>query len=134
MKNNKNCGFTLIELMITVVILSIVAAIAYPLYANYTLQARRAVATKALGTLASRMHTMWQNRVPRSYPASVTSVGMSTTTDGNHYALQITSASTLSFTIQATAVTTSPQIKDSGCTTITLTSSGKKTPSNCWKK
>lgn len=134
MRNNRNRGFTLIELMITVVILSVVAAIAYPLYTNYTLQARRAVAHKALGTLATRMQAMWQNRVPRSYPASVASVGMTATTDGNHYTLQVASASTLSYTIQATAVATSPQINDTACTTITLTSSGQKTPAICWKK
>ena len=134
MKQSKGRGFTLIELMITVVILGVIAAIAYPLYSNYTLQARRAVAHKALGQLASRMQEMWQNRIPRNYPASVTSVGMSVTTDGSHYTLQVTAASTLNYTLQATAVATSPQINDTGCTTITLNSRGDKTPANCWKK
>lgn len=134
MKNKQIQGFTLIELMITVVIVGVIAAIAYPLYTDYVLSSRRAVAHKALTELSSRMQRHWQNRIPRSYPSTVASVGMSTNTEGNHYTLSIASASTTSFTVQATAVGSSPQINDTGCTTMTLSATGAKSPANCWKK
>jgi type IV pilus assembly protein PilE len=47
-------GFTLIELMITVVILSILAAIAYPSYTNYVTVARRSEATINLTQIAAQ--------------------------------------------------------------------------------
>lgn len=44
----KNKGFTLIEVMIAVVIVGILAAIAYPSYLEYTRKARRAEASAVL--------------------------------------------------------------------------------------
>ena len=48
-------GFTLIELMVTVIILSIIVAIAYPAYTNYTTQTRRSDAQVALTQTANRL-------------------------------------------------------------------------------
>lgn len=47
-------GFTLIELMITVVIIGIIAAIAYPSYQNYARQTRRSDAQIALTQAANQ--------------------------------------------------------------------------------
>ena len=47
-------GFTLIELMITVAIIGILSAIAYPSYESYVRKSRRVDAKNALLDLASR--------------------------------------------------------------------------------
>ncbi|WP_343805514.1 type IV pilin protein [Marinobacterium maritimum] len=51
----RTCGFTLIELMIVVVILGILATIAYPSYLEYVNEARRSEARSNLLELAQFM-------------------------------------------------------------------------------
>lgn len=51
----KNSGFTLIELMITVAVVAILAAIALPSYNQYVLRSHRAEAKNTLLTIAQRL-------------------------------------------------------------------------------
>lgn len=57
--NNKPLGFTLIELLIAVVIVGILAAIAYPAYQNSVTQSRRADAQGALTQLNNAMERVF---------------------------------------------------------------------------
>lgn len=60
-------GFTLIELMIVVVIMAILASIAYPSYQRYVVKSRRAAATACLQQHAQLME--------RYYTTNLTYVG-----------------------------------------------------------
>lgn len=60
-------GFTLIEVMITVAIVAILAAIAYPAYSDYVLRGRLVDATNTLASTQARMEQYFQDN--RTYAA-----------------------------------------------------------------
>jgi type IV pilus assembly protein PilE len=57
----RSSGFTLIELMVTIVILAIIVGIAYPSYRNYTVQTRRSDAQSALTQTANRQEKFFSS-------------------------------------------------------------------------
>jgi type IV pilus assembly protein PilE len=65
MKIRTNAGFTLIELMITVAIVGILAAIAYPSYTAHIVKAKRSAAQSFLLSVASKQEQHMLNA--RSY-------------------------------------------------------------------
>ena len=62
---NKYKGFTLLELMITVVIVGIIASFALPSYSQYVLRSRRVEARQALQDIAQRIDQNY--RITRNY-------------------------------------------------------------------
>jgi type IV pilus assembly protein PilE len=54
-------GFTLIELMVTVAIVAILAAIAYPSYRDYVLRGQLVDATSGLSTMRANMERYFQD-------------------------------------------------------------------------
>lgn len=69
----KQAGFTLMEIMITVVIVAVLAAIAYPIYLHYVKGSRRTSAITALqrAAAAEEKHYATYNR----YATSLTTLG-----------------------------------------------------------
>lgn len=116
-------GFTLIELMITVAVVAILAAIAYPSYQEQIRKSRRAQAKADLveyAQMAERWHT-----VNNSYATFALPVDQSPREPGAtaHYALAITAQDATTFSIQAT-----PQGRQEvdRCGTLTLNQAGVK--------
>jgi type IV pilus assembly protein PilE len=67
-------GFTLIELMITVAIVAILAAIAYPSYTQYVIRGHRAAAQAEMMDIANRQQQFFlANRV---YASSLADLGI----------------------------------------------------------
>ena len=69
----RSAGFTLIELMITVAIVAILAAIAYPSYQAYIVRTNEGVARAFLGELMSRQQSFYNDR--RRYAESLADLG-----------------------------------------------------------
>lgn len=141
-------GFSLIELMITLVVISILVGIAYPSYISYVQKGNRPVAKSALLELASRQESYYA--LNNAYASQMTSLGYSQanlpipSSTQNYYTLSVASATTGTppgYTLQATPVTGSVQATDS-CQTYQLDSLGNKsnlnasgssvTTSGCW--
>lgn len=66
--SEKNRGFTLIEMMIVIVIISILAGIALPAYSNYIKRANASTAAADLSTLSTAIENRFQRTL--SYPAT----------------------------------------------------------------
>ncbi|GAB1103233.1 MAG: type IV pilin protein [Shewanella algae] len=129
----KAAGFTLIEVMITVVILGILAAIAYPSYTQYIAKSTRSEAHAALMRLANLQEQYYLDN--RTYATDMTKLGLNASpfiTENGHYS--IASTGTGSFTLTATAQGVQAS-RDSKCKTLTLTDAGVKggASAECWK-
>lgn len=97
MNKSRSYGFTLIEVMITVVIIGILAGIAYPSYIKYMRQTRRSDAGIALTEIAARQEkffaqcaTYTTTLVGGTIPAC-TGLNYIAISPGGHYALSIAS-------------------------------------------
>ena len=135
-------GFTLIELMITVAVIAILAAIAIPSYSEYVRKGRRADGRALLqsAAIAQEKHRL----ANATFATATTALNPPCPTSGacpseqGHYSLAAPTAVTGSaYTLTANA-TSSSQLADSACTAITYRVSGATVvygPSNaCWGK
>jgi type IV pilus assembly protein PilE len=133
-------GFTLIELMITVVIISVLAMVAVPAYFDSIRKSRRADAITSLNQIAQAQER-WRANNP-SYTTSLASTGLNVPNPSSgYYTLAVTAASSASYSATATAA--GAQLKDTRCATFTLAASGGQfsytsTPSGstnqCWSR
>uniref|UniRef100_Q0HS90 Methylation site containing protein n=1 Tax=Shewanella sp. (strain MR-7) TaxID=60481 RepID=Q0HS90_SHESR len=133
MNTEQQKGFTLIEVMITVVIIGILASIAYPSYTNYITRSARSEGVAAVMRVANLQEQYYLDN--RAYATDMTKLGLSANpfvTEHGHYSLaSAVSSGTLTITATALGVQYS---RDSVCKTITMTSAGAKGPSpECWK-
>jgi len=132
MNRVRSRGLTLLELMITIAIIGILAAIAYPSYISQVRKSHRSDAKSNLLTLSQKMERLMSEQ--GSYEPATTTPGFyPSVTDGGYYALSLAATAT-TFTVTATPL--GDQLNDS-CGTYTYDDKGVKgssgdTPANCW--
>lgn len=143
MKLRKLKGFTLMELMIVLVIASILATIAIPMYTQHLVTARRADAKVALMDLAARMERYFAEN--HTYATATIGAGGATDVLGSdnssegYYQMRIVSQDDSSFVVEAAPVPGSAQEeKDTACGALRLNQAGQKsvtgtgTVQGCW--
>jgi prepilin-type N-terminal cleavage/methylation domain-containing protein len=147
MRHTQSKGFTLIELMITVAIVAILAAIAYPNYRDYVIRGQLVDATQALAGVRANMERYYQDN--RTYAAigAFTPPCINTDVQSGKFNVKCPTADDSTYTAQAvgiagtnadgfkftldqngtqTTVVTSPPAPASfqGCTTAWITRTG----------
>lgn len=132
----RQVGFTLIEVMMVVVIIGILAAIAYPSYREYVLRGHRSEGVALLSEGAARQERYYAQN--NTYANSVALLSMDANSDNDYYTLSVVAADATSYSLLATAINS--QTDDSKCGNLGLNEQGVKTESGtaadaaeCWK-
>ena len=128
-------GVTLIELLIVVVIVSILAAVAYPNYRSYVQKSKRNEAKAALLQIATNQERHYLNN--NEYTLRMTELGFSgdddVPTGSGTYTVDVVAADARGYT--AVATYTLDDEEKAKCETFTITADGAKTSSprpDCW--
>jgi type IV pilus assembly protein PilE len=131
-------GFTLIELMIVVAVITVLAMIAYPSYMDSVRKSRRADAITALNTIAQQQERWRANNT--TYTTDLTAAGLGVANPA-HYTLSVNGTSATGYAATATAA--GAQTSDAKCASLTLTlaggnlaytSTGTATAAQCWNR
>jgi len=120
-------GFTLIELMVTVAILAILAAIAVPSYRNYVLRSQRTSATTALLRIqsAEEKYFLQNNAYTLNLGAPPAGLGTGTATvDGLYNLRLVAGANPQLYTARADAA--GSQQDDTKCPSFTIDQNGTR--------
>ncbi|WP_426689338.1 type IV pilin protein [Rhodanobacter ginsengiterrae] len=142
----RSAGFTLMELMIAVVIIAILAAIAWPIYSKYITKTRRVAAEGCLSEYANYMERYYTTHLRYNndgagndnslVAANLDCAGNQQTGRFYQYALPAASVS-----VSAYVVTATPQgiqaTNDTKCGMLSVDQTGKRDadgtePGSCW--
>lgn len=128
-------GFSLMELMIVLAVISILVAIAVPSYTEYVLRGKRAEARAALMDAAARQERHYSDNY--EYAQKFSDLGVGKSTESGQYTLSM--ALTAKAAAQGFTLSAVPQFTDADCGSLTITQVGtrgvtKGTVQNCWGK
>ncbi|CSE07770.1 type IV pilin protein [Vibrio cholerae] len=132
-------GMTLIELMIAVVIVGVLASIAYPAYTNYVKEGHRKQAMADMAKIQLYLEEKYNHEDGYTAAGIVDAQKVCNSfcsVDSDHYKIVVETAAT-SYAITATPQSSKGQNSDkcggSTYTSLTLNEKGVTSPSACWK-
>jgi len=140
----KNKGFTLIEIMITVVILGIIVAVALPSYQNYIQKSRRVEAKNLLMKINAEQEKYYFDNnayFDDAYLKTQSWVKLqngNVITENGFYQVSLSSTDLRAdFLATATPSASSTQVNDKRCTSLTINQSNLQgatgsDPDSCW--
>lgn len=118
-------GVTLLELMVAVVIVALLASVAYPSFKGQLQKGRRSDAVAALGAL--QLDQERYRATSATYASNLQQLGRAASTEGGHYSLSIQDATSSAYTLLATANAGSSQSSDESCARMAISYSNGTT-------
>ena len=131
--NKYSRGFTLIELMVTVAIVGILAAIAYPSYTQYVIRANRSAAQAQMLDIANRQQQFLLANRAYATTANLIDSGFALPAElaaKYNFAATVGAGTVPSYLITFTPVVGGSQATDGA---LTLNNDGVKAPMSKWK-
>lgn len=114
-------GFTLLEMLITLVVVGILSALVYPSFMNSIRKGRRSDAFAALNALQQAQERFRANKagfatsITNAATATPPGLGMSDTSSGGLYSMSVSDTSATDYVLVATAVSGKSQAADASC-------------------
>lgn len=142
LRKKSESGFSLIELMITISIIAILAAVALPAYQSQIRKGKRTEAQNLLLETASKQQRFFSQNMTYADVVGKLGYGAATntsqTTGSGAYNVTVSAFTASSFTLLATPVAGTDQVND-GCGNLSITNTGQKgesgslTVQDCWQ-
>ena len=126
-------GLTLLELVIALAVMAMLAAAAWPSFADSVRKGRRTDALQA-STRVQQAQERWLGNQLR-YTDQLADLGLATASPGGHYTLALSAASATAYTLTVSAASGGAQAADAGCTVLTvsvLRGQASYAPAACW--
>lgn len=126
-------GFSFVEIMVVLAIISILATLAYPSYQESLYKTRRSDGHIALLTLATALEAYYLEHQSYSGATSPQNIGTSPLSPQGFYKLSLTTPTPQSYILIASPHPEKPQ-KDDPCGDLTLNHKNEKGAklANCW--
>jgi type IV pilus assembly protein PilE len=137
MASYRQSGVTLIELMITVAIVAILAAIAYPSYQRYVARTHRDAAAACMSQYAQFMEQFYTANL-RYNGAGFAAPVLSCRQENSlltRYTVQLRSSTETTYVIEAVPTQVQTATEQPQCGTLSITNTGTRSPGNadCWR-
>ena len=135
-------GFNLVELMVAVAVVGILGMVAYPSFLDSVRQSRRTDAHTALMLASNNLERFFAAN--NTYTTDTSAIGFDVDggvsySEGGHYTVAVAAGSSgiaSSYVVTVAAASGDGQQQDTGCTSLTIDSTGRRTPdpntSDCW--